>query len=211
MLYRKNGGPPRALPAIDYDAAGQPWSNLANNAAGRLATGWAPAPEPPPYDPVRELLRWDEQAEAWAVEPSPIGPRQAQLVAAIDAERDRRQREDLAFDFGETVALDDLGDPQPAGERLLQMGERNQRDWIALHSAAVAAVVAGQGETVMPIRAEDNWNIQTTALQLLEVGQAMLARNSAILFHGGALKTAVRAAVSHAELDAIDLAEGWPE
>jgi hypothetical protein len=44
--WSKNGGPAASLPFRDQDAAGQVWSNLADNPAGRVACGWAPAGVP---------------------------------------------------------------------------------------------------------------------------------------------------------------------
>lgn len=57
------------------------------------------------------------------------------------------------------------------------------------------------------MRAEDNWNIQTTAPQVLQVLAAMITHGSALLFHGGALKSAIRSAEDPASIDIMD---GWP-
>ena len=59
----------------------------------------------------------------------------------------------------------------------------------------------------LPMRAEDNWNIQTTAALVLQVLAAMTAHASALLFHGGALKSQVRAA---ADPTSVDWMIGWP-
>ena len=129
-----------------------------------------------------------------------------QLCALIDAERDRRTAEDFAHDFGETLALDDSGAEIAAGVRLLQMRPEDQRNWQALQGAALTAVVSGAPDTILPMRAEDNWNVQTTALQVLGVLAAMTAKGSRLLFHGGALKSQQRAAYPVI----IDRMEGWP-
>jgi hypothetical protein len=44
--WSKNGGPAQALPFMDQDAAGNGWTNLANNPEGRAACGWIPAGVP---------------------------------------------------------------------------------------------------------------------------------------------------------------------
>jgi hypothetical protein len=149
--------------------------------------------------------------EVHVLEDIPLAERKSVLVQAIDAERDRRQQLDFAYDFGETEAIDDAGNVIAAGVRSLQMRfDPDQRNWQALQSVALAAAVAGGGDTVMPMRAEDNWNVQTTANEVQTVAAAMMARNGAILFYGGALKSQVRAATSANELNAIDIAVGWP-
>lgn len=141
----------------------------------------------------------------WA-EPEPIPVTVEQRCADIDAERDRRLATDFVFDFGDTLALDDTGAEIAAGVRQLQMRPEDQRNWQALQGAALTAVVSGVPDTILPMRAEDNWNIQTTALQVLAVLAAMTAKGAALLFHGGALKSQQRAAYPVI----IDRMEGWP-
>lgn len=149
--------------------------------------------------------------EKYVLEPIPLEERKAVLLAAIDAERDRRQQLDLVFDFGDIAAIDDEGNEASAGQKALQMKfEPDQRNWLGLQSQALAAVITGQGETLMPMRAEDNYNVQTSAMQVLPATAAMVARNAAILFFGGQLKTQVRNAATGAELDAININVGWP-
>lgn len=149
--------------------------------------------------------------EKGVYEPIPLDERKAVMLAAIDAERDRRQQLDVVYDFGEIVAVDDAGQSAPAGSKALQMRfEPDQRNWLGLQSQALAAVISGQGDMVMPMRAEDNWNIQTTAVQVLGATAALFARNAGILFHGGALKTQVRNAANGSALDAIDILVGRP-
>lgn len=140
------------------------------------------------------------------VEPEPVAPTVEELCALIDAERDRRTAEDFAYDFGDTLALDDTGAEIAAGVRQLQMRPEDQRNWQALQGAALTAVVSGAPETILPMRAEDNWNIQTTALQVLAVLSAMTAKGAELLFHGGALKSQQRAAYPVV----IDRMAGWP-
>ena len=101
----------------------------------------------------------------------------------------------------------DAGEEIAAGERLLQMTPLDRANWQTLQGAALTAVISGAAETVLPMRAEDNWNIQTTALQVLQVLAAMTQHGAALLFAGGALKSAIRASEEPAS---IDITEGWP-
>ncbi|VTO10709.1 DUF4376 domain-containing protein [Brevundimonas vancanneytii] len=153
-----------------------------------------------PHDDLLALgLEW--------VEPEPPARTAEEICRQIDAERDRRTALDFAYDFGATPAVDDSGAQIAAGERLLQMRPEDQRNWQALQGAALTAIVSGAPDTTLPMRAEDNWNIQTTAAQVLQVLAAMTAHASALLFHGGALKSQVRAAEDPAS---VDWMAGWP-
>jgi hypothetical protein len=148
------------------------------------------------------------------LQPIPLDQRKAELLALIDAERDRRQQIDFAYDFAETAAIDDAGQETVAGVKALQMRKvapnDDQQNWDVLQGQALAAVITGQGGAVLPMRAEDNWNVQTTAEQVLAASAAMVQRNAAILFFGGALKSQVRSAANGAALDAINISIGWP-
>jgi len=148
--------------------------------------------------------------EVHVLEDVPLDERKTTLLQAVDAERDRLQQLDFTYAFGELIAVDDAGQPIAAGDRKLQMRPADQLNWQALQSQAVVAVMAGQGGVLMPMRAEDNWNVQTTAADVLTVTSAMFMRNAGLLFFGGALKSQVRAAMTAAELDAINISIGWP-
>lgn len=157
-----------------------------------------------------ELALWSHEDLAkigvvW-VEPEPFVATVEQLCAAIDAERDRRLAADFVFDFGATIAIDDTGTEIAAGERVLQMRALDVSNWLALYSVATVAVMSGNGAAVLPMRAEDNWNIQTPATQVLDALTAAFARGSALTMAGGAIKSQQRAA--HPE--AIDITLGWP-
>lgn len=159
---------------------------------------------------IDRALRFSSTMASTLAPAEPAMPEQvvASLCAAVDAERDRRLALDFTYDFGETPAVDDGGVEIEAGERHLQMRESDRANWQALQGAALTAIVSGQPNTVLPMRAEDNWNIQTTATQVLQVLAAMTAHGAALLFHGGALKSAIRAAEDPAS---IDILTGWPE
>lgn len=159
---------------------------------------------------IDRALRFSSTMASTLAPPEPLTPEQvmASLCAAVDVERDRRLALDFTYDFGETPAVDDGGVEIEAGERQLQMRESDRANWQALQGAALTAIVSGQPNTVLPMRAEDNWNIRTTATQVLQVLAAMTAHGAALLFHGGALKSAILAAEDPASVDVLT---GWPE
>lgn len=168
-----------------------------------------------------ELIHWPREdlealpGMAW-VEPEPLAPSAEDICRRIDAERDRRTALDFAHDFGATLAFDDertakgpgFGQEIAAGVRQLQMRAEDQDNWRTLQGAALTAVVSGAPGAIRPMRAEDNWNIQTTAAQVLEVLAAMTAHGADLLFYGGSLKTQVRAAE---DPSSVDWMTGWPE
>ena len=154
------------------------------------------------------VLMSEPDRTALGVETIPPPPMAAEdICRLIDAERDRRTALDYAYDFGPTPAINGAADQIEAGVRHLQMRPADRANWRALQGAALTAVVTGAPEMVLPLRAEDNWNVQTTAAQVLMVLAAMTAHGSALLFHGAALKEAVRAAADPA---AVDIMAGWP-
>ena len=87
------------------------------------------------------------------------------------------------------------------------MSPMDRANWQTLQGAALTAVVSGQPNAVLPIRAEDNWNIQTTAVQVLSVLSEMTQHGAGLLFYGGALKSQIRASSDPASIDIIT---GWP-
>lgn len=159
---------------------------------------------------LARAMRFSATMASTLTPPEPLTPEEvvARLCTAVDAERDRRLALDFTYDFGETQAVDDSGAEIQAGERRLQMSPLDRSNWQTLQGAALTAFISGTPETVLPIRAEDNWNIQTTAEQVLQVLAAMTEHGAALLFAGGAIKSAIRAAEDPAS---IDITAGWPE
>lgn len=169
--------------------------------------------------PDSALLLWaDEDLAAHGiVRPvvPPPAPTAEDICRMIDAERDRRTALDFAYDFGTTLAFDDerttkgpgFGQEIAAGVRLLQMRTEDQDNWRTAQGAALTAKVLGAPGAIQPMRAEDNWNVQTTADQVLHVLSQITAHGAALLFYGGALKSKVRAA---ADPSSVDWMTGWP-
>lgn len=130
-----------------------------------------------------------------------------QLCQEVDKERDRRMTLDFAYDFGATSALNDIGESINAGVRSLQMSPSDRNNWQTLQGAALTAVVSGVPNQLLSMRAEDNWNIQTTAVAVLGVLAAMTQHGASLLFYAGGLKSALRAAE---EPGTINIVTGWP-
>lgn len=80
-LWRKNGGSPQTLPAVDVDPQHNSWSDLANDPDGREACGWEAAPEIPTFDPATERVEWKGSAYVViAIVPQIIARWQAKLA-----------------------------------------------------------------------------------------------------------------------------------
>ena len=182
-------------------------SAILDTAAGDTAL--FPEGLPIDLDRVQRYARMvtPQLAPAAAAEPETLEQAKARLCTAVDAERDRRIALDFAHDFGTIPALNGAGDEIEAGVRHLQMRDSDRARWQALQGAALTAVVSGQPNAVLPMRAEDNWNIQTTATQVLAVLAAMTAHGASLLFFGASLKDAIRASE---EPETVDIASGWP-
>lgn len=141
------------------------------------------------------------------VEPEPVEKTVEELCAEVDAERDRRNQSDFNYHFVDTLAINDHGEAIDAGVRAFQMSLSDQLNWNVLRGEALSAIISDQGNVIMPMRAEDNWNVQTTAQQTLAVLSAMTQRGSLLLFYGGMLKSQLRQAE---DPSAIDIYAGWP-
>lgn len=123
-MYRKDGGAPQALPAIDYDAAGQPWTDLASNAEGRAACGWTLAPAQPSYDPSTEEVVWVDGAwEVRALPPAPEPALQPIRVTKIDFSRLFTLSERAALNAAKATirAMTPTDYADPAKEPLVQL------------------------------------------------------------------------------------------
>lgn len=142
----------------------------------------------------------------------PLAARLDALLRDIDTKRDELQQADFEYDFGELLAIDDFDNELPAGIRRLQMRPEDRANWGDLQAQAMVAGMANLPDTLLPMRAEDNFNVQTTAGDVLVVTSAMFARNAGYLFKGGALKSRARQAVAADDAEAFDLIDieaGW--
>lgn len=94
----------------------------------------------------------------------------------------------------------------PHGVKTLQTRESDQPYWLALAQVSAIAVLAGQGASPAgAIRTEDNTNVAVTAQQALDAMLGMQAHLGAILAAHWAIKDAVNAATTAAEVAAVDL------
>lgn len=190
------------------------WLDLATPSQ-RSALGIKPiaAPDSPPagHD-VLDLEIFDHAGSPkyrYRTVETALDARRAGMLRQIDLKRDELQQADFVHDFGAIEAIDDFGLVIAAGERLLQMRPEDRTNWQDLRSEAALVPAEARATTLMPMRAEDNWNIQTSAADVLAVTSAMFARNAGYLFRGGVMKSRTRAAEDHAALDTIDIEAGW--
>ena len=79
-LWLKGDADPATLPYSDTSSNGDTWCDLDNNAEGREACGWSPAPDAPAIDPAAQALTWSDGA--WVVTPIEQPDPVAQLAAA---------------------------------------------------------------------------------------------------------------------------------
>jgi hypothetical protein len=212
--------PPSLIHRIDVGTSIYTGESVEIAAAAPCPKGWVRAEAPPAVEPGQAVY-W--LGGEWLVADAPapsIEPARAAKRAQVDAVYEQKNTANFAWDFGSIEALDDLETSVgPAGIRSLQIrGIEDKTNWTAIHTAATAAVLAGNPGALVPIKCDDNVWVQTTALDVLTVltvGQAghmaLLTRQSANLARYGALKKLVADAVTQADLDAIDLAAGWPE
>lgn len=148
--------------------------------------------------------------------PRPAGPITAtnptliQLCSQVDAERDRRSALDFSYDFGALDAIADDGTKTPAGVRALQAESEDITRWMATYSLALTKVVQGQPTAIIPIRTQDNANIQTAATDVLAALAALFTRNAGLLFYGATLKAHIKAAGSIAAAQALYDGATWP-
>jgi len=121
-LWRKGEAAPQALPSLDYDHEGQPWSDLANDADGRVACGWSPAPEPPQHNPAVEYAVWS--SGAWLIQPLPAPPATPARIVKYWLLQRFTEAQERAFAKLEYLARNltptDLDDPQKEGLFQLQ-------------------------------------------------------------------------------------------
>ncbi len=148
-------------------------------------------------------------SDGWVIvdAPAPDAPTAEDICDQIDAERDRRQALDFAYDFGDVVAVLDDGAQERAGIRSLQMAPRNKTDWLGQQARALDAMRRELPDTIIFIRVSDNANLLVPAWLWLDVFEAGAARDERLMAFGGPLKTQVRAA---ADPLTVDWQTGWP-
>lgn len=138
----------------------------------------------------------------------PLSVRKADLRRAADVRRDELCAAPFAYDFGSTIALTAQGMPAeqsaPAGVRELQCRPLDLDNWGKLYSRASRLVAQDLGAAIIPMRCEDNWNVQTTANQVLAALDSLFDRNAGLLFYGGAIKDLGDLATDSAAMDAVE-------
>lgn len=146
----------------------------------------------------------------------------AATMAQAAAEFDVRRTSEFSWDFGETEAIDDLGNSVgAAGVQTLQMREQprdDMKNWLAVLAGATAVPVEVRDDVVIPIKATSNLWIQTTAAQVIQAlvtgdgaKKSALQRGVVHLQRFGVLKTIIEAAETRAELTVArnKIGQGW--
>lgn len=98
------------------------------------------------------------------------------------------------------------------GVHMLDTSPETKSEWLDYRNACKELIDAGQGSSVMtlPIRTKANVDLAVRANQGMSAMQGMRSREGAHISHARALGDQIRAAQTHAALDAIDLNAGWP-
>jgi hypothetical protein len=99
------------------------------------------------------------------------------------------------------------------GETIQCRNELDRTNWLGLKDICEEAIAAGAGDAPIPepgIRCTSNTFIRPTFAETLELMREVRGYALAAQANWWRLKDACRSAANRAELDAIDLEEGWP-
>jgi hypothetical protein len=132
----------------------------------------------------------------------------------INAESARHGAMDFAFDFEGSPGVTATGQPiTAAGVRHLQMREENLKDWQGQQSRALAAVLAGQPNTVIKVIVSDNATIFAPAEQFLQCFEAGCQRREANAVWRVTRKALVKAQTTIEGVEGTKAATdaGWPQ
>lgn len=130
--------------------------------------------------------------EVLALSKMSVSEAKAALLAAINAERDRR--EEAGF---------------PYRGQILDSTPRSVQRITAAALAALAALASGQ-PYIVEWTCADNSTLTLDAAGVIGIPVALAQHAAALHAHARSLKAAVEAAGSEAELVAIDIHAGWP-
>jgi hypothetical protein len=153
--------------------------------------------EPPAYDPEtqyppRPVVPVTGAAVEYVVEAIPLKDKQAEVISAINATRDRKETE--GFDY--------------LGKRF-QSDERSAARIANAALTASTSIATGQPFSV-DWAAADNTTVTLDAGGMLAMQAALTQRAAILHYYGRSLKARVEAAAALAELAGIDIEAGWP-
>jgi hypothetical protein len=162
--------------------------------------GWAPLrDEPPPTVRITEVAVRDMPAlvdgvwrHGWRIEPRNLDAARADVLAAINAARDRKEAEGFGF----------LG-------KWLQSDERSAARIANAALTASTSLATGQSFSVS-WAAGDNTTIMLDAAGMLAMQAALTQRAASLHYYSRGLKDQVQAAATIDELTAVDIDTGWP-
>ena len=122
--------------------------------------------------------------------------RQDKRAREVDANRDQRLSE-FAHDFGD-----------PHGVLHLQLRDNDDRtNWLTLDGTCTKLIMAGLGDTILPLRTRENVILTLPAATVSGVLSAMAQYGAAVMSASWALKDVIK--VSD-DPEAIDASVGWP-
>lgn len=125
----------------------------------------------------------------------PLAERQASRCLEVDALRDAKLQR-FAFDFG-----------APHGVQHLQLRDADDvTSWLTLRGTATDLIVAGVGETLLPLRTEENNTLYLSAVAVSQVMGGLAAYGAAVKSRSWELKDAIRESENP---EGIDITIGW--
>jgi hypothetical protein len=149
---------------------------------------WDSATQRPP----RAVEPVTGDAVEYVVEAIPLKDKQAEVISAINATRDRKETE--GFDY--------------LGKRF-QSDERSAARIANAALTASTSIATGQPFSV-DWAAADNTTVTLDAGGMLAMQAALTQRAAILHYYGRSLKARVEAAAALAELAGIDIEAGWP-
>lgn len=131
-------------------------------------------------------------------EPVPVDVRKASMVAQAQT-------------ISETYTAYPVTAGTMAGETLQVRNDTDRTNWLGLQAICQAQIAAGHGDVAgAPLRTTSNTNFTITFNEAAQVLIGIPVWQATVYQRLWAIKDAITAAVTDADLDAIDVTTGWP-
>ncbi len=145
--------------------------------------------------------KWDNDRWSVADDDSHIDGLKDARKQAVNAVKDAKFAAGYSHDFGGATGVKTLD----------TRGVDDRTNWLTAQALYGAQIAAGNGDVAgATIRTADNTDITLTFTNALNVVLALGANGAAIMQRSWALKNAIDAASTVAEVAAIDIESGWP-
>lgn len=141
---------------------------------------------------------WDGAWTVTSAGPDRPTPAKAAMTAAIYARREAGLASGFDHDFG-----------TPRGIHRIGTTAADMKGWDEVTKGAQAKVNVGEGSFAILILT-DTGPVEITAQEWFQVLSAAFSQRQAIWQHSFTLLAQIAAATTQADLDAIDIADGWP-